>query len=116
MCLVFLVESTDQIRRASQRTDRFPVSGLQCHSEPYFAMNPRHQDGSFLTAADALRNQPRKFFEPLMQQMAAHLGDTLAASISFAVGQALQAAQNRDVRPRREAGTTAAKTFVEHVP
>ena len=68
-----------------------------------FAVNPRHQ-GSFLTAADVLRNQQREFVDPLMQQMAANLGDTLAASISFAVGQALQAAQNRDVRPRREAG------------
>ena len=45
---------------------------------------------------------PREIVEPLMQQMSANLGETLAASISFAVGQAVQAAQNRDVRPRRE--------------
>ena len=37
-----------------------------------------------------------------MQQLAASLGDTLASSISFAVGQAVQASQNREVRPRRE--------------
>ena len=43
-----------------------------------------------------------EFVEPLMQQLAANLGDTLAGSISFAVGHAVQAAQNRDVRPRRE--------------
>ena len=49
-----------------------------------------------------LRNQQREFVEPMMQQMAANLGDTLAASISFAVGQAVQTAQNRDVWPRRE--------------
>ena len=61
-------------------------------------MNPRFQDGSFQTAADMLRSQQREFVEPLMQQLAANLGDTLAGSISFAV----QAAQNRDVRPRRE--------------
>ena len=65
-------------------------------------MNPRYQDGSFQTAADMLRNQQREFVEPLMQQMSANLSETLAASISFAVGQAVQAAQIRDVRPRRE--------------
>ena len=65
-------------------------------------MKPRYQDGSFQTAADMLRNQQREFVEPLMQQMAANLGDTLAASISFAVRQAVQVAQNRDVMPRRE--------------
>ena len=65
-------------------------------------MNPRFQDSSFETAADMLRNQQREFVEPLMQQLAANLGDTLAGSISFAVGQAVQASQNRDVRPRRE--------------
>ena len=56
-------------------------------------MNPRYQDGSFQTAADMLRNQQREFVEPLMQQMSANLSETLAASISFAVGQAVQAAQ-----------------------
>ena len=65
-------------------------------------MNPRYQDGSFQTAADMLRNQQREFVELLMQQMSANLSETLAASISSAVGQAVQAAQNRDVRPRRE--------------
>ena len=65
-------------------------------------MNPRYQDGSFQTAADMLRDQQTEFVEPLMQQMVANLGDTLAASITFAVGQAVQAAQNRDVRPRRK--------------
>ena len=65
-------------------------------------MTPRYQDGSFQTAADMLRNQQREFVEPLTQQMSANLGETLAASNSFAVGQAVQAAQNRDVRPRRE--------------
>ena len=65
-------------------------------------MNPRFQDGSFQTAADMLRNQQREFVEPLMQQLAANLGDILAGSTSCAVGQAVQAAQNRDVRPRRE--------------
>ena len=35
-------------------------------------------------------------------QLAANLGDTLAGSITFAVGQAVQAGQNRDVMPRRE--------------
>ena len=83
----FLVESADQIRHASQRTDRLPVSGSQFNSEPYSAMNPRYQDGNFQTAADMLRNQQREFVEPLMQQVAADLGDTLAVSISFAVGQ-----------------------------
>ena len=34
--------------------------------------------------------------------MVANQGDILATTISFAVGQAVQAAQNRDVRPRRE--------------
>ena len=102
VCLFFFVESANQIRRASQRTDRFPVSGFQFHSKPYFAINPRYQEGSFQTTADMLRNQQREFVEPLMEQMAANLGDTLAASISFAVGQADQAAQNGDVRPRRE--------------
>ena len=101
-CVLSLVESADQIRRASQRTDRLPFSGFQFHPVPYFAMNPRFQDGSFQTAADMLRNQQREFVEPLMQQLAANLGDTLAGSISFAVGQAVQAAQNRDVWPRRE--------------
>ena len=62
----FLVESADQIRRASQKTERFPVSGFHFHTEPYFAMNPRYQDGSFQTAADMLRNQHREFVEPLM--------------------------------------------------
>ena len=65
-------------------------------------MNSRYQDGIFHTAAYMLRNQQLEFVEQLMQQMAANLGDTIAASISFAVGQAGQAAQNRDVRPRRE--------------
>ena len=104
----FLVESADQIRRASQKTERFPVSGFRFHSETYFAMNPRYQDGSFQTVADMLRNQHREFVEPLMQQMAVNFGDILAASISFAVGQAVQAAHNRDVRPWRESdyGTT----------
>ena len=100
-----MVESADQIRRASQRTDRFPFlvySFIQFHPVPYFAMNPRFQDGNFPTAADMLRSQQREFVEPLMQQLAANLGDTLAGSISFVVGQAVQAAQNRDVRPRRE--------------
>ena len=65
-------------------------------------MNPRFQDGCFQIAADMLRNQQREFVEPLMQQLAVSLGDTLAGSISFAVGQAVQASQNREVRPRRE--------------
>ena len=97
----FIECESDQIRRASQRTDRFPFlvcSFIQFHPVPHFAMNPRFQDSSFQTAADMLRNQQREFVEPLMQQLAANLGDTLAGSISFAV----QAAQNRDVRPRRE--------------
>ena len=40
-----------------------------------------------------LRNQQREFVEPLMQQV---------ASISITIGQAVQAARNRDVRPRKE--------------
>ena len=36
-----------------------------------------------------------------MQQMAANFGDTLAASVSFAVGQAVQAAHNCDVSQHR---------------
>ena len=68
-------------------------------------MNPRYQDGSFQTAADMLRSQQREFVEPLMQQTAANLGDTLAANVSFEVGQALPAAQNRDVPWREQDGT-----------
>ena len=81
-------------------------------------MNPRYQDGSFQTAADMLRNQQRDFVEPLTQQMSANLGETLAASISFAVGQEVQAAQNRDVRPRREQdhGTMQHRNFADLVP
>ena len=88
VCVLSLVESADQIRRASQRTtdSHFLVySFIQFHPVPYSAMNPRFQDGSFQTAADMLRNQQREFVEPLMQQLAANLGDTLAGSISFAV-------------------------------
>ena len=44
-------------------------------------MNPRYQDGSFQTAADMLRNRQREFVEPVTQQMAVNLSDTLAASI-----------------------------------
>ena len=67
-------------------------------------MNPRFQDGSFQTAADMLRSQQREFV-------------TLAGSISFAVGQAVQAAQNRDVRPRKEPKLRhkSAQTLAEHV-
>ena len=65
-------------------------------------MNPRFQDGSFQTPADMLRNQQREFVEPLVQQMAAFLGATLASSIALTMGRAVQAAQNRDVRPTRE--------------
>ena len=88
-CVLSLVESADQIRRASQRTDRFPVSGFQFHPvSPSAVLRnespiPRWQ---FPKAADMLRNQHREFVEPLMQQLAANFGDTLAGSISFAVG------------------------------
>ena len=71
-------------------------------------MYPQHQDGSFQTAADMLRNQQREFVEPMMQQMAANLG---------ADGQAVQTAQNRDARPRREpdCGTRQLR-LAEHMP
>ena len=62
-----------------------------------------------------LRNQQRVFVEPLM---AANLSDTLAASIPFAVGPAVQAAQNRDVRPRGETdyGTSQHRLLLSMCP
>ena len=68
--------------------------------------------------ADMLRNQQREFVEPMMQQMAANLFDTLAASISCAVGQAVQTAQNRDVWPRRETdcGTSQHRLLLSMCP
>ena len=56
-CVLSLVESADQICRASQRTDRFPFSGLQFHSVSPSAVlrnESRFQDGSFQIAADML--------------------------------------------------------------
>ena len=104
------------LRRGLTDSHFLVSSFIQFHPVPFFAMNPRFQDGSFQTAADMLRNQQREFVEPLMQQLAANLGDTLAGSTSCAVGQAVQAAQNRDVRPRREPdyGKESAQTFAEH--
>ena len=95
------------LRRGLTDSHFLVSSFIQFHPVPYFAMNYPFQDGSFQTAADMLRNQQREFVEPLMQQLVANLGGTLAGSISFAVGQAVQAAQNRDVRPRRESQPTA---------
>ena len=53
-----------------------------------------------------------------MQQMVANLVGTLAASISFAVGQAVQFAQNRDVMPRsdQDCGTNQHRLLLSMFP
>ena len=65
-------------------------------------MNPRYQE----------------FVEPLMQQLTANLGDTLAASISFCCGTSSSGRTDSWCAAKERAGLRhkSAQTFAEHVP